>query len=129
MKNFRDLTVWEKAHKLTLTAYQATRAFPLDERYGLTGQIRRCSASIPANIAEACGRRGDGEFHRFQQVAMGSAAELEYHFLLAHDLKYLQSEEYQQLHEGVEEIKRMLASLISKFPKIAQRQLKLTADC
>ena len=76
MKNFRDLKVWEKSHSLTLDLYSATRAFPPDERFGLISQIRRCSASVPANIAEGCGRRGNGEFHRFLQIATGSASEL-----------------------------------------------------
>jgi len=79
MKDFRQLSVWEKAHRLTLAVYEATKPFPTDERYGLTSQIRRSCASIPANIAEGCGRAGDGEFRKFLQVAMGSATELDYH--------------------------------------------------
>jgi four helix bundle protein len=89
VKDFRDLKVWERAHKLTLEVYRATRSFPREELYGLTGQARRCSASIAANIAEGCGRRGNGEFHRFLQIASGSASELDYHFLLARDLGIL----------------------------------------
>ena len=114
MKDFRDLKVWRKAHELTLAAYKATTAFPSDEKYGLTSQIRRCSASIAANIAEGCGRRGNGEFHRFLQVATGSASELEYHFLLARDLHLLAAELYELLNDDVVELKRMLASLINK---------------
>jgi four helix bundle protein len=85
MRNYRDLLVWEKAHKLTLAVYKATLLFP-KERYGLTSQIRRASASIAANLAEGCGRRSDGEMARYVQIAMGSGAELSYHFLLARDL-------------------------------------------
>ncbi|HEU4758844.1 MAG TPA: four helix bundle protein [Dehalococcoidia bacterium] len=66
--------------------YKATRGFPGEELYGLTSQIRRSGSSIAANIAEGCGRSGNGEFGRFLQIAMGSASELEYHLLLAHDL-------------------------------------------
>ena len=65
MKDFRDLLVWRKAHSLTLASYRVTRAFPKQETYGLTSQIRRCAASVAANLAEGCGRRGNGEFHRF----------------------------------------------------------------
>jgi len=83
MKDFRELKVWEKAHQLTLEVYKATTIFPKDELYGLTSQIRRACASIPANIAEGCGRRGDAEFARFLGIAMGSASELDYHLLLA----------------------------------------------
>ena len=114
MKDFRDLKVWNKAHELTLAAYKATVAFPTDEKYGLTSQIRRCSASIAANIAEGCGRRGNGEFHRFLQIATGSASELEYHFLLARDLHLLTDDAYKPLNTEVVELKRMLSSLINK---------------
>jgi len=78
VKDFRKLAVWEKAHRLTLDMYKATASFPKDELYGLTSQVRRASISIPANIAEGCGRNGDVELARFLQIAMGSASELEY---------------------------------------------------
>ena len=111
VKDFRDLIVWQKAHSLTLCAYRATDSFPKAETYGLTIQIRRCSASIAANIAEGCGKRGNGEFQRFLNIACGSASELEYHFLLARDLAFLSELNYKKLHDGVVEVKRMLASL------------------
>jgi len=114
MKNFRDLQVWHKAHALTLTCYQMTSAFPKQQVYGLTSQIRRCAASIAANIAEGCGKRGNGEFYRFLNVALGSASELEYHFLLARDLSFISEERYERLDHSVVEIKRMLASLACK---------------
>ena len=114
MKSFRDLKVWEKSHELALAAYDATANFPRQEMFGLVSQIRRCASSIPANIAEGCGRRGNGEFHRFLQIAMGSASELEYHLLLSRDLKFLDAELYASLNSRVEEVKRMLSSLIRK---------------
>jgi len=114
MKNFRDLLVWQKAHQLTLAAYETTGGFPQREIYGLTSQIRRCAASLAANIAEGCGKRGNAEFHRFLNIAAGSASELEYHFLLAHDLHFLSEPDYRTLNGGVVEVKRMLASLIRK---------------
>jgi len=89
LKDFRDLQVWAKAHVLTLDIYRATVGFPKEETYGLTSQMRRCSASIAANIAEGCGRRGNGEFHKFLQISTGSASELEYHLLLARDLGFM----------------------------------------
>ena len=81
------LKVWVKAHEVTLAIYQCTRNFPREEIYGLTSQMRRAAASIAANIAEGCGRRSDAELHRFLQIARGSARELEYHLLLARDLR------------------------------------------
>ena len=115
MKSFRDLQVWEKAHKLTLAVYSVTGTFPREERYGLTSQIRRASSSIPANIAEGCGRNGDNELRRFLEIAMGSASELEYHMLLARDLKMLDPTLYDQLNEQTCEVKRMLSSFIQKL--------------
>ena len=70
MRNFRDIKAWEKAHELVLSVYEATRTFPPDERYGLITQARRGAASIPANIAEGCGRDGEVELARFFQIAM-----------------------------------------------------------
>ncbi len=80
----------------------------------MTSQIRRSSASIPANIAEGCGRNGDRELTRFLQIAMGSASEVEYHLLLAHDLGIVGERDYEQLNNNIVEVKRMLAALIKK---------------
>jgi four helix bundle protein len=115
MKSFRDLQVWEKAHQLALATYSATRTFPREELYGLTSQIRRACSSIPANIAEGCGRNGDNELRRFMEIAMGSASELEYHLLLARDLTLLEPLLYEQLNQQTCEIKRMLAAFILKL--------------
>ncbi len=115
MKDFRNLTVWEKSHALALAVYRASRSFPREELYALTSQIRRAAGSVPANISEGCGRGGDPEFGRFLQLAMGSASELEYHLLLARDLHYLGEETFNQLTANVIEVKRMLASLLGKI--------------
>ena len=97
MKDFRELKVWDRAHQLVLTVYQTTMSFPRDETYGLTAQIRRSASSIPSNIGEGCGRDGDAELARFCRIVCGSASELEYQILLAHDLKLIPSGHYQQL--------------------------------
>jgi four helix bundle protein len=78
----------------------------------LTNQIRRAAVSIPANIAEGCDRDTQAEMKRFCLIAMGSANELEYQLLLAHDLKYLDEAAYNNLQLQLAEVKRMLASLI-----------------
>src|SRR5882724_445245 len=91
-----------------------TNEFPKAEMFVLTSQIRRCSSSIPANIAEGCGRLGNAELHRFLQIACGSANELEYHFLLARDLGYLLQTEYGLVHKQLLEMKRMLVALTRK---------------
>ncbi|MFP4345254.1 MAG: four helix bundle protein [Anaerolineales bacterium] len=115
MKDFRQLHVWEKGHRLVLEIYRVTQAFPREELYGLISQMRRSAASIPTNIAEGCGRRTDPDFARFLQFAMGSASELEYQLLLARDLGFLNDERYQLLTEDVEEVKRMLTGLLKRL--------------
>ena len=114
-RDFRKLKVWQKAHQLTLGAYKATATFPKSEIYGITSQIRRSAVSVPANIAEGCGRDGDAELARLLQIAMGSASELEYHLLLAHDLKFLGHYEHEKLTNEVVDAKRMLTSFIQKL--------------
>jgi four helix bundle protein len=114
MRDFREIKVWNKAHALTLEIYKASSQFPREEIYGLTGQMRRSSSSIPANIAEGFGRGGNAELARFLQIGMGSACELEYHVLLAKDLNFLTLKSYEQLQECVVEVKRMLGALLSK---------------
>ena len=115
MKSFRELIVWQKAHALTLGVYAASSQFPKSEIYGLTSQMRRAAASIPANIAEGCGKDGDADFARYLQIAMGSASELDYHLLLAHDLGFLCDTDYAALDEKTQEVKRMLVVFIKKL--------------
>jgi four helix bundle protein len=115
VKDFHELKVWQKAHQLTLAVYQITATFPREELYGLTSQLRRCSASIAANLAEGCGRSGDAEFARFCSIAMGSASELEYHLLLAKDLNPIAANEHAELSQRATELKRMLTGLIQKL--------------
>ena len=114
MKDFRELQVWDKSHKLTLRSYRMTESFPKHELFGLASQIRRCSSSIPANIAEGCGRIGNSELHRFLQIACGSANELEYHFLLARDLGYISESDHASTEKQLLEMKRMLVALTRK---------------
>jgi len=115
MQSFKNLKVWEKAHIHTLDVYKSSKGFPREELYGLTGQMRRSSASIGANIAEGCCRKGDIELGRFLQIAMGSASELEYQLLLARDLEMMKSLDFNRLSSEVIEVKKMLAALIHKL--------------
>ena len=108
MRNFRELNVWERSHRLALETYRITRSFPTDERFGLTSQLRRAAASVPANIAEGCGRSTEPDLARFCDIAMGSATETEYHLLLAHDLQYIPTEVYEKADRELDQIKRML---------------------
>jgi four helix bundle protein len=99
---------------LTLDVYQVTQAFPKAELYGLTSQLRRAASSIPANIAEGCGRNTQRDFVRFLHIAAGSASELEYHLLLAHELHLLDVSAYLRLVDEVNEVKRMLNFVYAK---------------
>jgi four helix bundle protein len=117
MQDFKQLKVWEKSHQLTLDVYRATVSFPQEERYGLTSQIRRAASSIPANIAEGCGRDSQGDFLRFLRIALGSASELEYHLILACDLDYLPDADFEPLNRAVVEAKKMLTALIRSIQR------------
>ena len=115
MMDFRGLTVWQKAHQLSLAVYRTTATFPREEVYGLTSQLRRCSSSIPANLAEGCGRNGDAELARSCSIARGFASELEYHLLLANDLKLVTPKDHAELGQLATAVKRMLTALIQKL--------------
>jgi four helix bundle protein len=115
MRDFRKLKVWQRSHRLVLGVYEATGKFPREETYGLTAQLRRSCASIPANIAEGCGRSGDAELGRFMLISMGSASELEYHLLLARDLGFLGAQDHEELSQSTREVKRMLSTFINKL--------------
>jgi four helix bundle protein len=114
MQNYKELKVWEKAHSLTLDVYKATQSFPGEEKFGLISQLRRASSSIPANIAEGCGKSTNAELRHFLNIALGSANEVEYFLLLAKDLKYLPEEKFIELTTDINSIKAMLIALIGK---------------
>ncbi len=120
MRDFNDLLVWERSHQLTLALYRATDHFPKSEMFGLTRQIRRAGASIPTNLAEGCGRWGDGDMGRFLQIAMGSASELDYLLRLGRDLEYFQPSEYRQLDAELSEIRRMLTGFYKRVRRPAE---------
>jgi len=108
MQNYKDLKVWEKAHQFTLEVYEVTKTFPKEEVYSLTNQLRRAASSIPANIAEGCGKSTQAEFARYLNVSLGSANEAEYFLILSKDLKYLNEMLFNKLFTLINEIKAML---------------------
>jgi len=114
LQDFRKLAVWQKAHELTLGVYRATATFPREELYGITSQLRRAVASVPANLAEGRCRRSDPDFRRFVGIAIGSASEAEYYLLLSHELGYIDRPHYERFEEQIEEIKRMLSALFDR---------------
>ncbi len=114
MQDYKKLKVWEHSHQFTIAIYKLTKQFPKEELFALTSQIRRASSSIPANIAEGCGRRTQADLTRFLNIALGSANEVSYFLLLAKDIDYMKKDVYLKYEDEIEKIKAMLISLISK---------------
>ncbi len=125
MQSYRNLDVWKLAHELTLRLYRDTATFSKQEAYGLTSQIRRAASSIGANVTEGCGRGTDGELRQSLQYAMGSATELDYHLLLAHDLGFLDDDTYGPRLDDVTRIQKMLSSFIVKLRPAAAKGVTL----
>ena len=114
MQNYKDLKVWEKAHSFTLHVYEQTKTFPNEELYSLTNQLRRAAFSVPANIAEGCGKKSNTELAHFLNIALGSSNEAEYFLILSKDLSYLSEDKFNQLYNFINEVKGMLIALINK---------------
>jgi len=121
IRSVKDLKVWRKAMDLTIESYRATARFPDSEKFGLTSQIRRAAASVPANIAEGFGRWNQREFSRFLSIASGSARELETHMLIAGRLGYLSVETLNTMVASVDEVSGMLFALKSKVQNGAEK--------
>jgi four helix bundle protein len=112
IRSHRDLIVWQKAMDLVTTVYRLTEDFPKSELYGLTSQIRRSAASIPANIAEGQGRRLAGEFMQFLANARGSLLELDTHLEIAVRLGMLSTESHSTFMEQLIEVRKLLNGLM-----------------
>jgi four helix bundle protein len=112
---YRELIVWQKAMRLVTLVYEATRAFPKEEIYALTSQVRRCAVSIPSNIAEGNGRKSRTDYVRFLQISVGSLYELETQVEIAKNLGYLTAQVFDGLTLFMREIERMLSSLVRKL--------------
>jgi four helix bundle protein len=110
-----DLDVWQLSKSLAVTTYGIVASLPASERFGLADQIKRSAASIPANIAEGCGRGTTRELIRFLRIARGSLSELHSHLSLAADLGYLALDG--ELSEKVSRVHSMLNSLIGSLKR------------
>ena len=109
------LRVWKQAHQLRLGIHAATKAFPADERFGLTSQVRRSSASVSSNIAESCGYSGGADSARFIQYAVGSCCETLNHLIAAKDLGYLTAELFARFEQALEAVRRGLLRLLKRM--------------
>ena len=113
--NYKELKVWQRAYRLCLGIYKLTKAFPKDEQYNLTSQIRRSAVSIPSNIAEGYGRRTTPDYIRSLYISYGSTCELETQIMLSGDLGYISEEGITKLQEDIREVERMLKALIKSL--------------
>jgi four helix bundle protein len=111
IRNYRDLAVWQKGMDITVKVYEATKDFPADERFGLTSQLRRAAASIPANIAEGHARSSTKDYLRYVAIAIGSLAETATFVELAGRLSYGSIDDLRKIYEMTTEERRMLRAL------------------
>ena len=112
MRDHCKLKAFRLADELVLVVYRATRSFPREELFGLTSQMRRAAVSVVSNIVEGCGRRSQGDYLHFLDIAFGSFRELEYQVSLAHRLAYLKTDAHEPLHAKCTETSKVLAALI-----------------
>ena len=115
INSYRELLVWQKAMTLVVLIYKLTDTFPKTEIYGLTSQMRRCSLSIPSNIAEGYNRNYQKEFIQFLQIAYGSSAELETQISLAYEIGYIDKEKSEELLSLLTEVLKMLNTMLQKL--------------
>lgn len=116
-RSYRDLRVWQEAMELAEACYRKTGSFPREELFGLTSQIRRAAASIPANIAEGWGRENTGSYVQFLRIAQGSCKELETHVLLAQRVLDELTDDLLALLERADDVGKMLRGLIRSLQK------------
>jgi four helix bundle protein len=107
--SFRELIVWQKAHALVLEIYRIAEKFPKSELFGISLQMRRCAVSVPSNLAEGFKRQSPRDCRRFYNIAEGSLEELKYQLILAHDLRYLESDDYDSIENLADEVGRLIA--------------------
>jgi four helix bundle protein len=118
-RSYRELVAWKKAMLLVTEIYWATKSFPIEERYGLTNQLRRAAVSIPSNIAEGQARFSAKDFHRFLSTARGSLVEVETQVEIAKNLGYLSDVQSATLSQSTAELGRVLNGLISSIKSAA----------
>src|SRR6266853_2239851 len=117
VKSFEDLTVWQEAHKLTLEVYKLTARFSAAEKYGIVSQLRRCSSSVPANIAEGFGRATTRELLRCLQIARGELEETRYFVLLRRDLGYVTLQDCENVGQYCNTVGRLINALGSSLKR------------
>ena len=113
VKNHRDLLVWQEGMALVKLVYQTTAAFPKEEVFGLTSQMRRAAVSVPSNVAEGAARNGRKEFLQFLGIARGSLSELETQVLIANDLNFIADDK--ELLQKIDRLFKLMSGLIKSL--------------
>ncbi len=121
IRNFRDLSAWEEAHRLVLVVYKITRRFPSTEIYGLTAQLKRAAISVTSNIAEGFSRFYYKDKNRFYYNARGSLSEIQSQLIVAKDLKFVTDEEFKNIWSQSEKVIAILNGLIRKTEELAEK--------
>jgi four helix bundle protein len=113
--NFKKLIIWKNSLELVFETYKMTKAFPTEERFGLTSQLNRCSISIPSNIAEGSSKSSEKHFKTFLETALGSAFEWETQIIIAKGLNYITEVKFNQLEKNINDIQKMISSFKDKI--------------
>jgi four helix bundle protein len=111
INSFSELTVWQRAHELTLETYRLTGKFPRSEHFGIVSQMRRAAASVSANIAEGFGRRTTKELLRCLQISRGELEETRYFFILSRDLGYISATEFENMNGRCDSVGQLINAL------------------
>ena len=122
IESYRDLDVWKNGIRLTLSVYRLTTAFPKQEQYGLVSQLRRCSVSIPSNIAEGHARLSTREYLRHVSIALGSLAEMETQLIIAKELEYASKPEIEELLGAADQLGKQLRNLTKSLRNRIHRE-------
>jgi four helix bundle protein len=115
MQNYRHLLAWQKAHQSAVNCQRSTQSIPRSGNTALITQIRKAALSIPANLAEGCGRSSDEDFAKFVSIAVGSSSELEYHLQFACDTSLIHRKEFEERQKEIVEVRRMMIGFLKKL--------------
>ena len=119
IRSYRDLAAWQRAYELGLSIYRLTLAFPADERFGLTSQLRRGGVSVASNIAEGYGRGRTADYARFLRMARGALFEIETQIQFAEDLGYMTSADVESIRAQIDAAAKPLSGLIRAIDRDA----------
>ena len=113
--NFKKLKIWQEGMELVVETYKVTKTFPSEEKYGLISQLNRCSVSIPSDIAEGTSKSSEKHFRTFLEISLGSAFEWETQITIAEKLKYISSDEFEELEIRIIQLQKMISGFIGKL--------------